>query len=377
MTRFSSLLSVSALLVCCAIPAAGDAFFMGLGALDTGDAFFSQAYGISADGTAIVGQTYTPAGYEPFRWTLETGLVGLGGAATGAYPSTSPIALDASLDGSVVVGVADLGSGTLEPFRWTAETGLVSVGDLPGGTAVGCAYECSDDGQVIVGSSAVATGPHAFRWTAETGMLDLGTLDAYSVSWAYGVSADGNVVVGRDMSQDDAFRWTEQDGMVALPGYPGGGMNNGATATSADGSVCVGYVDMRSSVITPRAAMWGPDGQLTLLPETAGGQEPFQATGVSADGQAIVGQLRGGGVYLWDPAHGTRDLQPLLQGAYGLDLTGWTLENAYTVSGDGLTIAGWGTNPDGHTEAFVAHLPEPGTLGLLIFTLPLAIRRRR
>lgn len=43
---------------------------------------------------------------------------------------------------------------------------------------------------------------------------------------------------------------------------------------------------------------------------------------------------------------------------------------------DGLTIVGWGYNPDGYDEAWIATIPEPTTLLLLGFG-GLALRRKR
>lgn len=61
---------------------------------------------------------------------------------------------------------------------------------------------------------------------------------------------------------------------------------------------------------------------------------------------------------------------------YGLDLANWTLYNATGISADGLTIVGYGANPDGYGEAWIATIPEPASILLLVFD-GLALRLRR
>jgi hypothetical protein len=48
------------------------------------------------------------------------------------------------------------------------------------------------------------------------------------------------------------------------------------------------------------------------------------------------------------------------------------------ISSDGQTIVGYGTNPSGNTEAWLATIPEPNT-ALLVMTgvLGIAANRRR
>jgi len=93
-----------------------------------------------------------------------------------------------------------------------------------------------------------------------------------------------------------------------------------------------------------------------------------QARGVSADGSVVVGEGvsdSGTEAFIWTQSHGMRSLRDVLTNDHSLDLTGWTLYDARGISADGLTITGYGTNPSGYTEAWIATIPEPATLCLL------------
>jgi hypothetical protein len=106
------------------------------------------------------------------------------------------------------------------------------------------------------------------------------------------------------------------------------------------------------------------------LGDLTGGSFSSQAVGISADGSTVVGQgssASGNAAFLWDATNGMRELDQILANEFGLDLTGWTLHEAYGISDDGRTIVGYGTNPSGYGEAWLATIPEPGT-GLLLMT---------
>ena len=80
-----------------------------------------------------------------------------------------------SADGTTIVGEGASGSGT-QAFRWTAGGGMAGLGDLAGGASGSVAYGVSADGSVVVGagrSAASGPGREAFRWTSGGGMAGL------------------------------------------------------------------------------------------------------------------------------------------------------------------------------------------------------------
>ncbi|AKV65690.1 HAF repeat-containing PEP-CTERM protein [Microcystis panniformis] len=380
-----------------AVPVQAAPFFTGLGFLPGGSFSRSFAHGVSADGSVVVGESSSVnSPTEAFRWTQGTGMVGLGflpGGGPSANLNAGSNALGISADGSVVVGYSNIpnvngGYGGYEAFRWTQATGMVGLGDLPGGIFDSKATGVSADGSVVVGNGTGFYGT-AFRWTQATGMVGLGYLPGggyYAASSATGVSANGSVVVGNSTSANgievlgwqEAFRWTQGTGMVGLGDLPGGNFWSSAQNVSADGSVVVGQ---SSGAYGYEAFRWTQGTGMIGLGSLPGGLFVSAATGVSADGSVIVGYSVGGEVFVWNSTQGMRSLREILTNDYGLDLTGWgalSYAGNPQVSADGLTIVGQGWNPNGNLEAWIARLnpqnnpsvPEPSSiLGLGLFSL--------
>ena len=110
----------------------------------------------------------------------------------------------------------------------------------------------------------------------------------------------------------------------------------------------------------------------------------FNPWGFSADGSVVVGfeiqtdVFPGYTALYWTPDGGRQALWDVLL-SHGVDpaADGWsTLRFAKAVSADGNTIVGDGIR-NGHEEAFVAVVPEPAGLSLLVASGVLAVRRRR
>jgi len=93
----------------------------------------------------------------------------------------------------------------------------------------------------------------------------------------------------------------------------------------------------------------------------------------SEDGSVIVGfgiAELGGPIeaMIWDEQNGVRDLETVLQ-LMGVDTDGWSLDRVTAVSYDGRHLTGWGTNPDGDRQGFLAVIPEPNTAILMVLGL--------
>lgn len=231
---------------------------------------------LSHNGAVLVGATTEAGNLRAFRWEAGSGMQSLGtlgGDTSRAY--------GISADGSVVVGGADNASAVSRAFRWTSAQGMQELGGLTA-TGLSTAYGVSAAGDVVVGSSMGGAGLRAVRWQ-NGAILDLGTLAGNNRSEAYGISADGQVVVGS--SDADAFRWTAATGMQNLGSL--GGLLSSAAATNADGSVVVGSSSLADGSL--RAFRWGLDTGMVDLGVLNGGSYST-AYGVSGDGRVIVGE---------------------------------------------------------------------------------------
>lgn len=340
--------------------------FQGLGALREGSSFMSRANAISSDGRTVVGASRSASGLEAFRWTFTDGMVGLGDLPGGDFRSE---AFDVSADGSVIVGGGKSATGVHEEaFRWEAGQ-MTGLGDFAGGFFSSSARGVSADGSVAVGFGFLEIERRASLWTESGEIVDLGDLPGTSnPSSASAVSANGSVVVGVNFLDPnegaEAFRWTSENEMVGIGFLSGSSPFSRASSVSADGTIVVGL----STGLT--GFRWTTKNGMASLGD-------FQPTAMSDDSSIIVGGTADARAVIWTAATGPLVLQNVLETEYGLDLTGWTLEKAWDISGDGTVIVGHGVNPLGRPEGWITVIPDPPTLSLVIAAVFLSLRKRR
>ncbi len=169
----------------------------------------AAARGVSADGTAIIGDRINgllaTVGY---RWTEESGFVDVSSAQS--------IAFGISQDGVTVGGIFGNSLGPSQPFTWTELGGIVLLGDLSNGIGSAGGNAISADGQFVAGFAR--TGPFTFeagRFNS-AGNVRLGHLPNSTRSSAFASSGDGTVIGGNSItgvplgaSEDNAFLWFE------------------------------------------------------------------------------------------------------------------------------------------------------------------------
>ncbi len=211
-------------------------------------------------------------------------------------------------------------------FAVHAQLSFTPLGDLPGGLTNSAAYGVSSDGQVVVGSSSASTsGVSAFMWTEAGGLVALPTLAGGASSTAYAVSTDGLVVVGASGSASGPQACIWSNGAAAgLGDLAGGSFHSAALDVSDNGGVIVGY----GTSVSGREAFRWTGGVMTGLGDLAGGSYQSEAKAVSPDGSRVTGYgtVSGQNVFTWDETNGMQDV--------------YASAIAYDISADGNNLAG-------------------------------------
>lgn len=222
-----------------------------------------------------------------------------------------------STDGSAIAGVVD-SSGTIRANRCTIPFNtpvFEDLGVLPT-FATSRGFGISGDGQTVVGS-CVPTGsisPRAFRWTPTQGIQDLGEFPGGGSGDAQSANRDGSIIIGYGYPTNPsprrvAFRWTTESGMLPLPTLPNT-VYSDARAISADGSFIGGSTTFPLGASTSEVAtIWTSSGVESLGFLPGGNYSVIRA--ISSDGSTAVGRassLNGYRAFRWTRTTGMQTL---------------------------------------------------------------------
>jgi probable HAF family extracellular repeat protein len=166
--------------------------------------------------------------------------------------------------------------------RTLLDASFKGLGFLPGGS-YSDAWSVSADGSVVVGRSGSPAGSQAFRWTDDTGMVQISNFGGI----ARGVSADGHTV-GGETGLREGFRWTQETGEVLLGYLHSGDTESPGEAISEDGHAIVGFSGPDGYMY--EAYRWTAETGMIGLGFLYGNSSRSNALGVSADGQVVVGE---------------------------------------------------------------------------------------
>lgn len=163
----------------------------------------------------------------------------------------------------------------------------------------------------------------------------------------------------------NALKWDGGAACVALNtlmGSPSVSYEAVARAISRDSLVIGGGSHYPGGGSLFRPVLWKNSITPTAIPFIPGGDNDNdgEVLALNGDGTLAGGYTRRGitgasEAFIWDAVNQTRSLQQVLTSDFGLDLTGWTLQEVRAISADGLVLAGAGLH-DGQTEGWVVYV---------------------
>ena len=351
-----------------AAPALAEQFSFGLHLYSAPEGFAQELYigiPLAKDGSAVGATYYQPS--DPNR-TLYGSRITPSGTTIFAEPSRA-------------VDISDGGAYTADLRNRRNATGVIDQ-ILPADTRFSLALDfkphISGNGATVAGSvevfsSNMVVGTNAYRWTEAGGLQNLPDYRTGAIfTSVYGLSQDGSTIVGGGRTDffgdDDAWKWTPQDGYTILPILPNATSAYArANAVNGDGSIIVGEVKGLGTEF--RAAIWRGDQITTLAPLP--GYRFSAAYDLSDDGSIITGVNGASNVGLpqvqtiwtedtgWIPALDYFRLQ-------GVEIPSYLLASSVHVSADGRTFSlqMYDTRT---SEAYIGIVvvPSPGILSVL------------
>ncbi|MFI4853639.1 MAG: hypothetical protein ACIAQF_01515 [Phycisphaerales bacterium JB065] len=352
MTKRILTVSFTAAMLAQAALAGGNFWEIGSGTLSTG----------ISDGGAVVGDNNNTGQY--FLWTLQSGMMDIGGQVAGqGIGGSSDISDDGLFVGGTVLnsvtGVYEFGRYDINAGTWTPLGGLGAVS----GVETSSGWAISGDGSSVVGLGWVTSGgAHAVQWKDGEGVSDLGSTVEDRSSRANGVNSDGSVVVGW---QDGAGRqgavWI--DGVQELIFRTNGTAAQEAYKVTDDGEWVIG-IDVAG--IVGVADFWRystSTGTYENLGNLAtGGQSRAAGNAITDDGSIIAGGTWGlgpatfGTAIIWTAETGTIRFGDWLS-SKGVDFDeGYNFAFVTDVSSDGTWFTGWGRNAANELGSWVVQI---------------------
>jgi probable HAF family extracellular repeat protein len=226
---------------------------------------------------------------------------------------------------------------------------FMPLGFLPSsnGFVASYAYGVDAIGQAVVGKTTANGQSVAFIWHQSTGIQPLAASDGAITANA--ISDDGLNVVGRartpQVPNGESYVWSASEGFMLIGSVLQTPAGSAAEDVSADGTAVVGWSINAASAF--EAYRWTSQSGLVPLGDLDGGNYESVAQAVSADGRIVVGQSNSG--------NGTEAFRWTLNtGMVGIgDLPGGDFHSiALDTSTDGQVIVGSGASNAGFEEAF-------------------------